>query len=1057
MRKLYLLVSLLALMALCRGESYAAPNYFPGTATISAPANYCVGAAAVPMTGTITMSSCAGAFTAMSLNCYWYYNTVNSTSILTATLVSTSTAFATTTAAGTSIAVPPYTPSTAIAGLYYYFCIIKYPPSICNTDTVLLASNTNQIVVGAPVFTLASLTPNPICGNDSVFFNAVAAGGTTYQWYGPGTSGFATGAAPPPFVVNVADAGVYTITSTNACGTSTANVTLTINSPITSVTASAPTPATFCATGGSFTLTGTVTGGTGVSYMWQGPGGYTSTLLSPTVTTPTGSNSGLYTLTATPGGCPPVSATTAYIQVDEPVVLSTVDISPNPVCTNHLVTLSDVQLYGTQFLWTGPNGYTSTLQNPPPFLDSPLDAGVYTLTVSNSCNSMTGTTPALTVNMMPSLITGHDTNICAEPGVLSQFFDTTIGGIWSSSATSIATVNTVGGITGISNGTAIIYFTTANGCYDSVIVHIGRPPTFIGGSESVCVGDSTQLTDGAPGGIWSSPNSTVLVDHGDGYVTGVSAGSATITYATPGCPPVTYSISVLAAPLPITGQLSLCLGTTSTISDNSGNGTWSVSDPTISPVAPISTTSAVLDGLHVGVDTVYYTAGSNSCRVYATVIVDSLPPISVFGPNQICYGECATLTVTNIPAAVYLWDSGYGISCTNCDSVLACPKETQTYTVTVSNAAHCVSTTVHKLQVNPLPGITYSPDPFYMCLGTPKQINATDSIPSNNPDTYHWYPNVYINNNNIPDPVFSDSIDLVYTVVATSQFGCKDSIRVPVSVLDPASTSISQDTIICIGQSHHITATSTDPRSLFSWYIVDSIRFVSATTLDNTNTAEVTATPSYSTTYACIITENACFVDTLYTTVFVDPLPAVAIAEQTSGGGTGAIIAGSSITLTANITNMDTGLVYEWTPVGTVSCPSCASTIVTPDSNTEYHVCVMSNRGCVSCDSISVTMFCDKAQIFVPNTFTPNGDGFNDRFMVSGEGLGLIHHFTVYNRWGEVVFDESYVPANDATYGWNGTYKGQILEPDVFMWVLEVGCETQGATFKLHGDISLVR
>ncbi len=1050
MRKLYLLISLLTLLAAGHGASYAQTNYFPGNVTISAPANYCVGTAAAPLTGTVAMGSCTGVFTSMSLTCKWYYNITNTTLITSATLVSVAPAFASTTAAGTSVIVPPYTPSTTTAGVYYYFCVIEYPPSVCNIDSVFLASNTNAINVGAPGFTLATLTPNPICSGDFVSFNASAEGATSYQWFGPGTSGFATGAAPPPFSVNVADAGVYTITATNACGTSSANVTLTVNTPITAATASATSPLTFCA-GGSLTLTATVTGGTGVTYGWTGPNAFSSALLNPAPFTATGLASGIYTFTATPDGCPAVVITTPYIEVDEPIVLSTINADPNPVCATHLINLSVVELYGTQFLWVGPNGYTSTQQTPTPFPATPLATGVYTLTISNTCNTITGVSDTLVVVQMPELITGSDTNVCAQPGVIAQFADLTIGGIWYSSDTLVAKVNTVGGVSGVGSGTAVIYYALATGCFDSVTVHVGRPPAPIIGKATICKGDSVQFTDPISGGIWTTSNGNASINHNDGYVTGMNSGATLVMYTTPGCPPDTFHVYVSPAPLPIVGQLKICLGATSSITDNSGNGTWSVSNPAISPLSATTATSAVLTGLSLGVDTVYYRLDSSGCRVYAAVTVEDLPAITVSGPNQICFGECATLTVTKVTAGTYRWDNGTGISCTNCDSVLACPLETQIYTVTVTNDAHCVSTTTHLLQVNPLPHVKYTPDPFYMCLGTPKQITAFDTIAANAPDTYFWRPNVYIDNINIPNPTFSDPIDLVYTVVATSQFGCKDSVRVPVSVLDPAVTSISPDTIICIGDTHHMIATCTDPTAEFHWYIFNGSGLVPATSLDNDSTAAVNATPTATTTYACVITENACFTDTKYVTVFVDPLPALAIAQPKT------IIAGSSITLSVQITNGDTGLVYEWTPAETVTCPSCPSTSVTPDSNTEYHVCVTTNRGCVSCDSVKVNMFCDKAQIFIPNTFTPNGDGFNDRFMVSGQGLGLISHMSVYNRWGEVVYDQSYVPANDATYGWDGTYKGQVLEPDVFMYVVEIKCETQGVSFKLHGDISLVR
>ena len=96
-------------------------------------------------------------------------------------------------------------------------------------------------------------------------------------------------------------------------------------------------------------------------------------------------------------------------------------------------------------------------------------------------------------------------------------------------------------------------------------------------------------------------------------------------------------------------------------------------------------------------------------------------------------------------------------------------------------------------------------------------------------------------------------------------------------------------------------------------------------------------------------------------------------------------------------------------------------------------------------------------QVFVPNTFTPNGDGNNDRFYLSGKGLGKITRMSVYNRWGEEVFHAEGIDANTPAQGWDGTYRGQILEPDVFVYVIELLCEVNNVPFTIKGDISLVR
>ena len=108
-------------------------------------------------------------------------------------------------------------------------------------------------------------------------------------------------------------------------------------------------------------------------------------------------------------------------------------------------------------------------------------------------------------------------------------------------------------------------------------------------------------------------------------------------------------------------------------------------------------------------------------------------------------------------------------------------------------------------------------------------------------------------------------------------------------------------------------------------------------------------------------------------------------------------------------------------------------------------------------DTVSIHVTCGDGQTFIPNTFTPNGDGVNDRFFVSGKGIGLITNLMVYNRWGQVVFEAHNIMANDAGAGWDGTFKGLVLEPDVFVYIVDAVCESGATKYHITGDVSLVR
>src|SRR5690606_16119384 len=107
-------------------------------------------------------------------------------------------------------------------------------------------------------------------------------------------------------------------------------------------------------------------------------------------------------------------------------------------------------------------------------------------------------------------------------------------------------------------------------------------------------------------------------------------------------------------------------------------------------------------------------------------------------------------------------------------------------------------------------------------------------------------------------------------------------------------------------------------------------------------------------------------------------------------------------------------------------------------------------------DDITIVAGCDGTNIFMPNTFTPNGDGENDTFFPMGEGLGSVERFAIFNRWGEILYDVANIPANDPARGWDGTYKGVPVKPDVFVYMVVVPCAS-GNPVLVKGDISLIR
>jgi gliding motility-associated-like protein len=192
-----------------------------------------------------------------------------------------------------------------------------------------------------------------------------------------------------------------------------------------------------------------------------------------------------------------------------------------------------------------------------------------------------------------------------------------------------------------------------------------------------------------------------------------------------------------------------------------------------------------------------------------------------------------------------------------------------------------------------------------------------------------------------------------------------------------------------------------------------------------------------------------CFTDTAYTVVAVGQYPTVDLGPDLT------LAAGTLQPLTSTVQN---GPIrnWSWTPSADLSCNNCAVPIATIKKNISYMVKVTTAYGCGATDTINIKVFCESTQTFIPNAFTPDGDGVNDILMVRGKGVVMVKSFRIFNRWGELVFEKSDFPANDPAYGWNGKINGVVGGPDVYVYTAEVMCEN-GTTFTYKGNVSLIK
>jgi gliding motility-associated-like protein len=163
---------------------------------------------------------------------------------------------------------------------------------------------------------------------------------------------------------------------------------------------------------------------------------------------------------------------------------------------------------------------------------------------------------------------------------------------------------------------------------------------------------------------------------------------------------------------------------------------------------------------------------------------------------------------------------------------------------------------------------------------------------------------------------------------------------------------------------------------------------------------------------------------------------------------------GTPLTLNAYIQNGPI-IKWLWTSNADLSCTNCQATSTTVKNNAFYAIEVTNIFGCKAMDTVFINSLCKSAQVFIPNAFTPDGDGLNDILMIRGRGI-TIKSFRIFSRWGELVFEKENFYPDDPKFGWDGKVRGVPATPDVFVYTAEVFCDN-GIPYTYKGNITILK
>jgi len=413
------------------------------------------------------------------------------------------------------------------------------------------------------------------------------------------------------------------------------------------------------------------------------------------------------------------------------------------------------------------------------------------------------------------------------------------------------------------------------------------------------------------------------------------------------------------------------------------------------------------------------------------------PLIDIVGDSAACVSSQLDINAQVISGDTDLlnwqWNLGNG------NSFQAKDPPPQTYnsagpyliTSSVTDEHGCRDSVAKPINIYPLPNTDAKPDST-ICFGSTIQISVTGA------NTYLWNtPGLTCTVCN--NPTASPDTNTIYAVTGTNEYGCTSKDSVFVKVQRRLPLQVNPGDTICLGESVQLFASGSER---YSWQ--------PSTGLSDPNSASPQATPTTSTLYTVTATDNAnCFVDTASVSIVVFPIPTVeAGPDQTiEVGSTGVQLhATGSPDVTA----------WKWTPSIGLSCIDCPDPNAAPKQTTEYTIQVRNAGQCLSKDYLTIYVVCSQGSLFIPNTFSPNGDGMNDRFYPRGKGVFMIKSLRVFNRWGEMVFEKLNFNPNDASAGWDGTYKGKRLSPDVFVYTCEIVCENN-QVLSYKGDVTLLQ
>ncbi len=562
-----------------------------------------------------------------------------------------------------------------------------------------------------------------------------------------------------------------------------------------------------------------------------------------------------------------------------------------------------------------------------------------------------------------------------------------------------------------------VQITDSTGCLttDTISLNFAETPEIdLGPDVTICESDEVVIDATTPGAtyLWQDGST-------DPTYTANVAGVYSVVVDVLGCTDVDQiSVSTIQS-------LPLELGTFNTFCDVT---TFNLDASTVGAVSYEWSTGSTNSAIDIS------NSGSYSVTVYDALdcptedevdLVFSTTPQFSFTDTTVCDGQTATFGVS-IPGATYLWQDG------STDPFFTVT-ETGTYTLIVDNNGCAASDNVFvNYAINP--GVEFATTDV-ICADDTNGAIETVFATGGSQIIFEW-------ENGSTEPDLFNLSPGFYNVTLTNEWNCVYEEAVLVNSPPPILYEISKDDVECPGDSN-------------GWITVGNVSGGISPYLYGFAGEELVESPILRDIpgglYEVIVQdENGC---TQSQMVDIYEPPSITI----DAGGNKRIDLGEITQIYGEVEPTTFNQVIEWTPYDSLSCTNCVQPWAGPYYTTTYALTVHDTiTGCTLRDTM--TVFIEKPKnVFIPNAFSPNGDLQNDIFFINTDAsVTKVNYLRVFDRWGELLYEDINFPPNDPTYGYDGKLAGKFLNPQVLVFIAEIEF-IDGDVKTYQGDVTLMR